>query len=439
MARATAAAFALRALVAFVLLGGMPLVSDAASYSDFGKELLAAFPGHGAYYWPPGNSLLLAGAYALFGASPWVAKGAMVLLSTAAVPLTAKVARELDPESEAPAAWIAALYPPAVMLVAQSYAQHLAALCVLAFAWLGLRAIRARSVALFALAGLALGAGVLTRPSTASLAPVIFGFFAVHAYRARRERPALARLLAGGAALAIVAAAVVVPVALHNARAGGGFTVSTNNERNLFLGNNPYTPDYKTSHLGQRSLDELDPETRAYLTSFYQREDARAAMQREALSYMAGHPGKTALRTLNRATSFWGFDYLASRIIQEDRGWGKKGLFPLLALEAGGYLAAAVLAIVGILAFRRETDGESRAWLLWLVLAYETPYALAFSGGTYHYPAMALLVPFAGVALARRKEITARVRERWKTSLPAIALFALVQAEYAYYAIVMAG
>jgi 4-amino-4-deoxy-L-arabinose transferase-like glycosyltransferase len=434
----TLAGLAIRVVVAFGLLGGLPLVSDALSYSDFARDLLSSFPGKDAYYWPPGNSLLLAAAYAVLGASPWVAKGVMVLLGTAAVPLTARVARELDPRAEASAAWTAALYPPAVMLVAESYAQHLSAVCILAFAWLGLRAMRERRVLLFALAGLALGAGCLTRPSMASLAPVLLGFFVTHAWRARRERAALAKLVGGGAVLVIVAAALVLPAALHNARLGAGLTVSTNNERNLFLGNNPYTPDYKTSHLGQRSLDELDPETRVYLASFYARPDARAAMQREALSYMAGHPGKTALRTLNRATSFWGFDYLASRIVQEDRGWGKKALLPMLALEAGGYLAAAALAILGLFAFAAEEDRGCRTWLGWLVLAYEAPYAIAFSGGTYHFPAMALLVPFAGVAWARRSQIAARLREK-KAALVVLALFAFVQAEYAYYAVLMAG
>jgi hypothetical protein len=441
---AAAAAFFVRVIVAFGLLARLPLVSDALSYSDFAKDLLS---GSGqaaqAYYWPPGDSLLLAGAYAVLGASPWVAKAVMVLLGTAAVPLTAALARALDAKSAATprtAAWIAALYPPAVMLVAESYAQHLAALCMLAFAWLALRAVLERRVLLFAAAGFALGAGCLTRPSMASLALPLLVVFVVHARRAWREggAPAALRLVPGGAVLAVVAAGLVVPVCMHNARAGAGFTISTNNERNLFLGNNPYTPDYKTSHLGQRSLDELDDDTRLYLESFYARPDARVAMQHEALSYMAYHPGKTAVRTFNRTTSFWGFDYLASRLIQEDRGWGKKRLLPLLALEAGGYLVVAALAIVGVFAFAPEQDRTWRAWLIGLALAYELPYALAFSGGTYHFPAMAALVPFAAVALARRADIAARVKQR-KATLVALAAFAAIQAQYAYYAVVMAG
>lgn len=442
------AGLAVRAVVAFGLLRGLPLVNDALQYSDQAKEFLGSFPGKAAYYWPPGSSLLLACAYAVLGSSEAVAKGVMVLLGTAAVPLTARIAREVDPRSEAAAAWIAALYPPAVMLVAESSAQHLAALCILAFAWLGLRAIRERKAALFALAGLALGAGCLTRPSMASLAPVLFGFFAATAWRARKERFAMAKLAAGGAALVLGASVLVVPVVLHNARLGAGFTISTNNERNLFLGNNPYTPDYKTSHLGQRGHEELDPETRAYLESFHDtaarvpaiesRPEVRAAMLHEALSYMASHPGRTALRTLNRTTSFWGFDYMASRLVQDNRGWGTMGLLPLLALEAGGYLVVAALAILGLFAFGAECDRWWLAWLAWLVVAYQVPYAIAFSSGTYHFPAMALLVPFAGVALARRREIALRLREN-KAALVAFAVFAIVQVQYAYYAAVYAS
>ena len=161
------------------------------------------------------------------------------------------------------------------------------------------------------------GLGVLTRPSMVSVAPVVAAAWALAAHRQPLARRAIA---AGGAAAVCIGLACVLPVCAHDARCGAGWTVSTNNERNLFLGNNPYTPDYKTSHLGQRSLDELEPGTRRYLESFYARVDERAAMQHAAIDYMRRHPARTSLRTLNRATSFWGFDYLASREIQSWRG-----------------------------------------------------------------------------------------------------------------------
>jgi hypothetical protein len=239
----------------------------------------------------------------------------------------------------------------------------------------------------------------------------------------------------------------------RNHRAGAGWTISTNNERNLFLGNNPYTPDYKTSHLGQRPLAELDPEAGRYLASFYARPDARAAMRRAALAYMAQHPARTALRTVNRATSFWGFDYLASREIQKwrsgragaaaaERAPAAGGTSPagwvLLGLEAGGYLATAALALVALFGRRREGAGPeaTRAWLVALVLAYELPYTLAFSGGTYHFPVAPLLLPLAATAAVRWRDAWREVC-RGGAACWALGAFAVLQAQYGYYAIAM--
>jgi hypothetical protein len=284
--------------------------------------------------------------------------------------------------------------------------------------------------------------------------------------RARAPRSAARSLLLLGAGALVAATAwalLVGPVVAHNAAAGAGWTVSTNNERNFFLGNNPYTPDYKTSHLGQRSLDELSPDARSYLEGFYDRPDARVAMRHAALQYVLTHPARTALRTLNRATSFWGFDYIASREIQKAFDWGQRKTLPLLALEAGSYLAVLALAVV-VLVVGRGRSGDThageppapvrgaltapgqalaydRTWCVWLValaLAYELPYAIAFSGGTYHFPVLPLLIPFAAVAVASPKATWRRLRASGPAWI-ALALLGAIELQYAYYAWTMSA
>jgi 4-amino-4-deoxy-L-arabinose transferase-like glycosyltransferase len=372
-----------------------------------------------------------------------VARVVMVALSTATVVLTAVIARELARNARAAriAGIAAALYVPAVLLIAQSYAQHLAALCLVAVALFGLRAVREKSLGSWVVAGAALGVGCLTRPSMASVAPVLAVLIAVALWRAKGDGHALARLGAGTAIGVAVCVGIIAPVQAHNASAGAGWTISTNNERNLFLGNNPYTPDYKTSHLGQRELGDLDAQTRAYLESFYERPDARLAMQHEALSFMASHPLVTAHRTLNRATSFWGFDYLASRIIEEDRGGGKKALAAMLLLEAGAYAVVMALAIASLFAFKQEQDAWWRGGLVAIALAYQAPYVVAFSGGTYHFPVMPLVIPFAAAVLANARsvrELWARVRASRATVIALVA-FVAIQVQYAYWSLSMAG
>lgn len=429
-AAVTSAAILLRALVALVLLRHMPLVSDGRDYFELAAQLVAGGTSD-AFYWPPGQSMVLACAFALFGKSLVVARLLSVVVSVATVALCALLARELAGVRAARiAGWIAALYAPSILLCAQPYAQHLAALCLAALAYFGLRAVRERRLALFALAGAAMGLGCLTRPSMVSVAPVlVLGWYLA----LRSERSSLRSLVTGAALAASVALVLVVPVLARDARAGAGWTLSTNNERNLFLGNNPYTPDYKTSHLGQRSLDELPPDARAYLTSFYDRPDSRAAMRHEALAFMAQHPLRTAIRTVNRTTSFWGFDYVASREIQRWLGAGTRDVLALILAEAGSYLVVAVLALAGFFAFGRVGNPPWRRWLVALALAYEVPYALAFSGGTYHFPVVPLLVPFAALAASRPREAWSRVSASRGTIL-ALAVLVIIEAQYAYYA-----
>jgi hypothetical protein len=190
--------------------------------------------------------------------------------------------------------------------------------------------------------------------------------------------------------------------------------------------------------LGQRSLEELDPAARTYLESFYARSDERAAMRRAAVEYMVHHPARTSLRTLNRATSFWGFDYLASREIQNWRGWGTGSTLPLLALEGASYLAVAGLALVTLFAMRGTGNPAWRWWLVALALAYELPYSIAFSGGTYHFPVVPLLVPLAAVAATRPARAWRSLRQS-RAAWAALGVFAIIEAQYAYYAVTMSG
>ncbi len=442
------AAVLLRALASLVVLRSMPLVSDAHDYFECAVRFAAGDTG-GAFYWPPGESFAIAPLVATLGPSVTAARILTIGMSVATVAVSALLTLEVGGRRAArAAAWIAALYPPAALLCGQTYAQHLAALCLALLAYFGLRAVREGKLWQFASAGAALGIGCLTRPSMLSVVPVLaVGLWLA----ARRHDVRLRHLVAGGVLGSCVALAFLGPVLAHDAHAGAGWTLSTNNERNLFLGNNPYTPDYKTSQLGQRSLDELDPETRGYLESFYERADARSAMRDEAIAYVRAHPLRSALRTFNRTISFWGFDYLATREIQKWYGIGTVRALPLLALEAGGYVALAVLAMVGVLGMRGLGSGSSgeresgeRGWVWWLlglVAAYEVPYAVAFSGGAYHFPVVPLLVPFAAAALSRLvEEGVDGVRSLLATkgARVALAVFAAVQVQYAWYAVAFA-
>jgi 4-amino-4-deoxy-L-arabinose transferase-like glycosyltransferase len=427
-------AIVLRGLVAFVFLGRMPMVDDAVDYYQFGVHLLQAFPGERSYYWPPGTSLILAGTFSVIGISLESARLAMLACSVGCVVFCLLITYRLTDNVTArrAAGWFAALYVPAVLFTGQARAQHPSALFLLAMAYFALRAAEKPRFWRFALTGAAFAMGSLTRPSALSAGPFVVALW----FLVGRIAPM--RRLAGTVVFLCTAGAILAPVLWHNASHGAGMTLSTNNERNFFLGNNPYTPDYKTWHLGQRDLSQVDAATAAYLRSYYARPDARSAMTRAALDFIRQHPGRSAVRTLNRATSFWGFDYLASRSIQNYAGWSSMAVLPLLALEAGSYAIVMLLFLYGALAARATVRTICARWLLVVCVAYTLPYLIAFSGGTYHFPVMGLLVPFAAVGFASLREsggvrsaIVMMLRDR--RFVLAAAVFLLIQVQYAYY------
>lgn len=428
-------AFLLRALVAWALFGGLPLTSDAAAYAEVARQFVAGTFGDAPYYWPPGWPYVLTGVFAVLGSAAGVARGASVVVGVLTVALVVRFTRlAVDDERVVrTAGWMAALYPPFLLSAGVPNAQPFAALCLLALAVALVEGWQRERPSWGVAAGLAFGLLVLTRPS----ALAFLGLGGLAALWIVWRVPGRRRLvLLGGSAMLLVTTVIVTPVLGLNADRGAGPTLSTNNERNLFLGNNAYTPLYKTHHLAQRGLDELPPETAAYLDSVYAQPDPRAAMLDETRRYVLDHPGATAWRTLNRARAFWGFDYLGARHVQLQRGLSTRTALLPLGFEAGGYVLLMLLVFVGL-----TLRGEMRyGWLLLgLVVGYAAPYALAFSAGHYHFPLMGLLMPLAALGLqalstpdGRRRAL--RNRGLWLAALA----FMLLQAEYAYHTLVYA-
>lgn len=426
------------------LYGLTPFFNDAGDYHREALAMLAHWPGNLPYYWPPGTGYLLALFYWLLDPSLALGRTLCVLLSLACVPLAMALAGRLGLPRRAVLAtgWLAALYPPLLFMAGQPFSSLPTAVYLLVLAWALLAYLAENRPGYLVLAGLALGAGGLTRPSMVpllGLAGLVVGW-AVWRRRAPGESPAVlaGRGLMGLAYLTLPALLLLLPVFWLNHQAGAGWTLSVNNERNFFLGNNPHTPLYKTSHLASQKLDSLPPDTAAYLRQvFGQRPHApetREAMRREALNYIAQNPGTTLLRTFNRLRAFWGFDYQLSAETAKLRSWPawKAGL--MLAGEAGGYILVMLLTLLGLgLAGR---GWRAFALPLLLVLGYQAPYLLAFAAPTYHFPVVPLLFPLASLALARLLTSPAGVwrdlRGRWAPSLTILA-FLYIQAEFAFF------
>lgn len=448
--RLIAVGLLLRVAIVFGLLGPLPLIADADSYSREALLILAGERDEMPFFWPPGMPFLLAGIYTLFPASLLTARLVALSISLAQFALVPVVARQAGCRNEAArlAGWLAALYPPDLLMAGQTFSYPVTGVCVLTFAACGLAARRSatgsRRWVSVAGAGLALGFGILIRPSTLSLvaalpllalcsgarlgAPV--GWRAVLAWR---DWP-----WGEWIAIGSIAGVIIAPGVLHNARTGGGYTLSTNNEWNFFIGNNRYTHPYKTGHFGQRSLDQLPPEPARYFGELLRRPDARSALMAEARRFIIDHPGVTAWRTASRIRAFWGFDHTMARQIEFALGLRSFEMGALLLLEAGGYGIAMLLAMGGI-AWAWERLDRAKAWfLLGLVGAFQLPYAIAFAMSVYHVPVMGLVLVFAGVGAERLwtagPGLAGRIAllRRPAYCIP-VALFLLVQVEYGYY------
>ncbi len=491
--RCGAIAFLASLLVATFLLADMPLAGDGTAYWEEAGLWLEGM-GERPWYYPPGMVLWVALFRALGFGYRHAADLSVAFLAAGTAAIATALSGRLTGNRKLAglAGLLAAFYPPGLLLASQPVSQHLAQTCLggVALGWLASLDHWQRGGALWRWpvlgwllgTGLALGMGILARPSLASVGLAVLATAVASAWQrggkavvggrfsARRDAPAspmpdvnlpaspapntrwgvdcrwLAthwRLGGPGLLVAGVALLVLLPFLLHNHRVGAGACISINNERNFWLGNNPYTPLYKTTHLAQRALAELPEETQVYLLRHYIRSEVTNPRLRTELSrtlrkirllaaweHIVDRPELFALRSANRSRAFWGFDYLGTRQIQAWRGWSFRRAAPLHLLEAGGYAAIAGLAIIGILGAGRFGQWQLPAF----ILAYQLPYCLAFSAGTYHFPVMVLLFPLAAIgwqALGRTGGW--RVVSRWPVAV-ALSIFALVQIEYALFA-----
>jgi 4-amino-4-deoxy-L-arabinose transferase-like glycosyltransferase len=374
-----AVAFAVRILVVFVALHRMPIVSDAGEYTDQARALLHHMR-VGAYYWPPGQSYFLTAVFKVAGDSDTVAKASNIVVDVANAVLAVLLARRLLVDSRAIrlTGWLLALFPSTILMSGQPYSISLTMLCLLAAALLLLQGHDSARWPYFPAAGALLGFAVLTRPSTLSvlLALIIVAAVVGRGLSRRRDRRRLRALAVGSVLFIAAAAAVVAPTVHHNADRGQGLTVSTANEQNFWFGNNPYTPAYKTWQIGAHPVREFPPEERRYLLRYGIGSPARAQrheMLREAARFIVHHPAITALRTFDRAQSFWGFDYTPSNDVKHAYRLARPQQFVLTALEAIAWIAVGLLALVGLTEGRSLIRRPVALFMLAIVVSYALP------------------------------------------------------------------
>lgn len=394
------AGFALRLIIGLVLLPGMPQVEDGPSYQRQAFGILDGTVTH--FYFPPGTALCSVPFYALLGRS------------LAVDHIIASTFWTLFAISSAWVAWIvvkskkmawyatimAAFLPHSLLATNTLSSQPLATAFVTFGLCLTLTSYKSWKWPTWIGASTCYALAIATRPASGM---IVLAMFCVGGWLVVKRQVPLSRFCASMASLIVIIGALITPIMHHNAHSNQGWTISTNNEWNLLVGNNPYTPDYKTGHFGQRKIAELPPDAKAYLKAILPHEEPanatvleRAVMKDSALAFIADHPWRTMYRSVNRFRGIWGMDYTASRELQNVYGLPNKAVALLLLFEGGGFVLILLLAGIGFLDSTLYVP--SKGFIILVILSLIAPYMVAFSVAKYHTMFLPLIFPAAAAA-----------------------------------------
>lgn len=338
-------------LAAWAVIPGSRFASDEESYYRAGVML--AETGQSDVFWPPVTPWLIAAVHA---AAPAVSLKALRLLWIAmdvgCLVMVAMLARRLLaaawPNGVAGASAIVtlatatyALYLPAISH-AQFVTSETPALFQLLLVLVLLTA-RAPSVGASATAGVVMGTLLLTRPSLMPLlvllplVPLWWQWPGIHWQHA--------------AAVIATGSLVVGAYVLHNRMQTGEYTIAHNTAYNLYIGNRHHYAEDLNLFSPRATPDQI-----AFRRAFARGEEdypaqPPAVLQREALQWIAAHPGTFARRALGRLARV----FAPKTDVLELAGgeavisvWSPTALLILAAANLQ-WLAVLVLGVMGLL------------------------------------------------------------------------------------------
>ena len=391
-------------LAALTWLAPQPLTDDAVDYHALALALIS---GEGFEAdWPPGLPLSLAPFYWILGAKIWVARAVMVGWWLAFCALLFLLTRAAGGRRAANFSLaLFAAYPVFVLFSVAPLTPLPMAASLLAVLWSALACTRAAPGRPTAMAGLLLGAAlgyaVLIRPSSVT---VMFGVPAIIYLRRRR-------LAASALAVALALAIVGAWVGYAHKVTGRLVLVSDANARNLYYGNSPWTPLYRTWWFGSHKFPEGGvPEAFA---RELERINQLPPKERDAtfvsgvLAQIRARPDLFILRSLARVRTFFAFDSNTASFLRRQTRARTPTILAVLVCDAVHFGAIVMLAIALLLSrWRGEhgllgSHGDLVVLALGISLLYALPYWLSFAHPNYHVPVVAVLGVLAGLSLSR--------------------------------------
>jgi 4-amino-4-deoxy-L-arabinose transferase-like glycosyltransferase len=416
------------ALAAFAKL---PLAGDDTLYHDFA---IRALRGESIYpLVPPTVGYYLAFFYKIFGVSPLVARSSILLLSIGFLYALHSLATKFAGRKSANLLTLAfAIFPLQILCSVEPITELPASLLLLiclSLTW----AIDSRSrVWDFLLLGFALGLLILTRPSTLLLLSVVPPYLA---YRSRRW-------LASALIAAVPVLMITFYIATIYSSTGHFVMINFSSTQNVFLGNNSYTPLYRTWWFSTHTDDP------AGIPAGYRAMDAQiarlpwyeqnAVYRRAALQAIVARPELFALRTFNRMRVYFAFDSYSGSLLLNLYHAGRKLAYTTIALDGALYVTLALSAILFISRLDRDSPRFLPALMIAaMILIYAGPYFLSVSHPIYRFPILPLIGLMAAgywSDLFEGRTALAAMFQSGTTRVAivfAMAFFAYIQIEYA--------
>jgi len=409
-------------LVLLVPLTHQPLAGDSASYNNMALGLLRG--GALTPYWPPGLPLFLSLVHWMFGPTEAVARLAMLVFYLGCAFFTYRSAVLLTGETAAGnlALVVLAISPASILASVETMTELPTAMCLMVVGYCLLRAESGFSLAYASLLGILIGYLSLIRPSSVLLLVLVPAYLW---WRTRKPAAPVIVLLLGTLVVSLWTGFVYEKT--------GFIRINTSNSRNLYYGNNPRTPIYKTWWLGSHhelANTSTPPENAVDAVA------QEAQYSKLAAAYIRQHPYLFLVRTFNRVCVYFSLNVFAGSYLIANYGIPKLLGLVILALDAGIYLmvAAGTILYVGTLS-GMTLRTRNVCVLLGLIAFYALPYFVAFSHPRLHYPMEPLLIVLFSAFVtsctsARSKGLWETLHARKLPVASALLVFLLIQVEF---------
>lgn len=404
-------------------LANVPLTGDSLYYYQVAEDLAAGETF--STYWPPGLPLYEAGVIKLFGTGHLAVRLSMIIWFLLLCRLVYNLLNRMHSRMAANLGLLVLTFYPAFVYQSLEPLTQLPTATLVMAVFVGIYRYLQGGRKWLPYIGLAMGLMVMFRPSTALF------FLLVPAIIFLQGRKFVAAVL-----VTLMGLSIVGPWIWFASTEKGHFVaVNEANARNFYLGNNAWTPHYKTWYFGSHWVDSpFHPEGfRSELDSLESRPpDTRSSdFMTTAFVHIGRRPDLFLLRTVNRARVFFSFDSFT----------GAKLMVPPQSKRTLGLLTLGTDALffvgigLGWLAFlfgARSFEVERRYLRLSyaFVILYTLPYLISFSHPSFHLPVVPLLLlPFAMFFAKKLTRQTIAWRPGWKWIVAAV-VFLLVQIEW---------